>query len=164
MVVAWRAWALEEQPVPRPSEDTGHPHAHAMGWRLISVGNDTEYSMWRPDESPPAQCLLSHAGQTDPHAAPQQDCRCGYYAYSTLEDCLLAFTPDHLLPEVIGEVRLSGRIVRSGETYRAEFAYPTRLIVIDRPWRDVPTKARELGAYGVPVEVRPHPENKPGPT
>lgn len=158
MVLAWRAWALEDQWVPSPVEI---PHAHASGWRLISVGNDSEYSMWLPNERPKAECLLGHTGRVDPHEAPDPDCRCGYYAYKSLEACLLAYDFSHAPPEVVGQVALEGRIIRMQETYRAQFAHPVNLEVLDLRWRDVPRKARELEVYGVPVQVRASPEVPP---
>jgi hypothetical protein len=60
MVIGWRAWAIDEQWVDVPS---GHPHAHLTGYRLVSVGNDSEFSMWRPDEKRPAECLAVHSGR-----------------------------------------------------------------------------------------------------
>jgi hypothetical protein len=125
------------------------------------VGNDTEYSMWLPRERRKAECLLSHAGRIAPHEAPDPDCRCGYYAYTSLEACLLAYDFSHAPPEVVGQVALDGRIIQAQETYRAELAYPVNLEVLDRRWRDVPRKAQELEAYGVPVHVRPKAEVVP---
>jgi hypothetical protein len=62
---------------------------------------------------------------------------------------------------VIGEVELSGKVIRTAESYRAEFAYPSRLIVLARPWLDFERKATELEVYGVPVAIRSHPEGLP---
>lgn len=154
-VTAWRAWALDEAPV-----DVGLDlaNAHASAWQLVSTNNTTEYSIWEPHQRPAAVCLLGLVGKTELHQAPHKGCRCGYYGYTTLEACLLALGPDEAGVDVVGEVRLSGRVIQTAETYRAEFAYPERLIVLDQSWRLVPQKARELAAYGAPVEVRPHPE------
>ncbi len=156
-LTAWRAWALDEAPV---DVEVELPHAHASAWRLVSTNNTTEHSIWEPHKNPRALCLLALVGKTERHEAPHDRCRCGFYGYASLEDCLLAAEPHEAQVEVVGEVRLSGRIIRTGETYRAEFAYPERLIVIDRPWRNVPEKARELAVYGVPVDVRAHPERR----
>ena len=116
--------------------------------------------MWLPNERRKAECLFGHAGRVDPHDAPDPDCRCGYYAYTSLEACLLAYDFSHAPPEVVGQVALEGRIIRTHETYRAEFAYPVKLEVLDLPWRDIPRKTRELEVYGAPVQVRPNTEDK----
>lgn len=155
MVVAWRAWALDEAPV---TVEVDLPHAHASAWQLVSTNNTTEHSIWAPHQSLAAVCLLGLVGRTEVHEAPHEGCRCGFYGYTTLEACLLALAQHEARVDVVGKVRLSGRIIRSGETYRAEVAYPERLIVLQRPWRDVPRKARELCVYGVPVQIRPDPE------
>ena len=154
-VIAWRAWALEEAPA---NVEVDLPHAHASAWQVVSTNNTTEHSIWAPGQSPAAVCLLGLAGKADLHEAPQGGCRCGFYGYTTLEACLLASVEHEARADVVGDVRLSRRVIQAGETYRAQFAYPERLIVLDRPWRNVPQKARELAAYGVPVEIRPHPE------
>jgi hypothetical protein len=94
------------------------------------------------------------------HASPDASCQCGIYA-STLEvAATYVAEPDpsrwHVATEqtVIGEVALWGDVVECTNGWRASFAYPRRLFVPAdaRSW-DSACLTRQLGRYGVPVEV-----------
>lgn len=81
------------------------------------------------------------------HPAPDPDCLCGIYAYKEA----VPLDPSGQ-PYAAGEVYLWGRIIEHSDGYRAEFAYPKRLVVVDGgPNASRIADALSL-AYGVPCE------------
>jgi hypothetical protein len=96
------------------------------------------------------------------HPAPEESCTCGIHA---------AFEPSDVLPYLdrfaghrpycaLGRVALWGDVVECQRGYRAQYAYPTRLYVLDFGSRSrsrfdlLPeTVVEELDSYEVPVEV-----------
>jgi hypothetical protein len=82
------------------------------------------------------------------HQAPGKDCHCGIYAYKRSVPL-----EDSDKPYVAGEVNMWGRVIEHADGYRAQFAYPKRLFVVDGGER-AQHIAVALGlAYGVPCEV-----------
>jgi hypothetical protein len=72
-----------------------------------------------------------------PHPAPQRRCGCGIYALKkaqAVDELRRAHTPRHsyaaaLRTFVSGEVSLWGRLIEHEHGYRAEYAYPRRIVV-----------------------------------
>jgi hypothetical protein len=101
------------------------------------------------------------------HGAPDESCRCGIYATGDLEKAA-SYLEDRIvhaealrwpvLSRVIGRVALWGAVVECDDGWRASHAYPERLYVpslleeLDTCC-DASTIARELTAYGVPIEL-----------
>ena len=86
------------------------------------------------------------------HGAPEEGCTCGVYAardLNTLRSKMLF----GLGLMVVGEVSLWGKIIAGTRGYRAQFAYPRRLYVVQRTvdW-DQSGTVSALGVYGVPVD------------
>ena len=91
---------------------------------------------WQPGEPLTAQCNTQ--GCSD---APRSDCTCGIYASKTLDQLRRI---GHTQDRIHGEVRLWGTVVEHEEGWRAQFAYPKRLIV---PLSMVPFGMRRVEAW-----------------
>jgi hypothetical protein len=127
-LVGWRYWQL------------------ATGGRLLRSVSLRRF-VWEPRQPLRASCM------TGRHPAPTEDCDCGIYAapdLDTLREHGLCLAPGGL---VLGEVSLWGAVVAAEDGYRGEYAYPSRLSLVERT---VPERARTdtldaLAAYQVPV-------------
>jgi hypothetical protein len=60
-----------------------------------------------------------------PHLAPGKDCTCGVWAFRTLEEFQKMAASYEVA--VVGQVYLWGRILECENGYRAQFAYPKEL-------------------------------------
>jgi hypothetical protein len=131
-VTAWRYWQL--------SPATG---------RLRSVSQ--RRFEWRPRHVLRASCVGGG------HRPPDETCGCGIYGapdLASLRDYGLCLTPGGL---VVGEVALWGRTVPDTRGYRAEYAYPERLWLVEGsvPEDDVAQVTASLAEYAVPVGTIP---------
>jgi hypothetical protein len=112
----------------------GEPELHSRGNR----------APWPAGRAQVAVCyLLPHRMdggrwvELEPHPAPRRRCRCGIYALKTPEavaELRRAHRPRHWHPSplatlVSGEVSLWGRLIEHEHGYRAEYAYPRRILV-----------------------------------
>jgi hypothetical protein len=141
------------------------------GLRLASL---VYHELWEPREAATARCRRTLAalpwGRIPLHDPPNYDCCCGIHAVST-SDRALAYLDSAVdkspraVQRVLGTVSLWGRVVESERGWRAAHAYPSCIVVPSRrlqraaaaalwPYRLSPRDvARELEAYGVPVEL-----------
>jgi hypothetical protein len=103
-VVGWRAWAFSS-----PAADR----------QLLSLNAGVPWPIRRRA----AAVCLRHG--SDAHIAPVFGCTCGLYATRDRSEQF----PGLGRNGVVGEVALWGRIVRHERGYRAEYAYPTRILV-----------------------------------
>ena len=111
---AWRAWRVG---VFEPSGG-GAPEAF-----LRSCVHD---AYWTPGEAVASRCVE--------HVRPSLACGCGIYAVTTREAALeWAQTTARAMPMplVIGQVHLWGRVLQFSSGYRAQYAYPYSLEVLD---------------------------------
>jgi hypothetical protein len=129
-IIGWRAWALIG--------------SGESGPRLSSIAYPC---MWLPREALEAECL--RVSRCIP--MPGGECDCGIHALTTLDGVLDAVPRPWWPPVVLGRVALWGRVVPGTKGWRAQFAYPTSLMVMERwPWQC--KSLRELeSAYGVSV-------------
>lgn len=104
-LVGWRYWRADE------------------GW-LCSLNKLKTWPARRPLV---AQC---HLGM-DHGPLPGEQCGCGIYAAVDLPTLKELVQPALDSPIVVGEVSLWGKVIPAELGYRAEFAYPRRLWVID---------------------------------
>ena len=155
-ITGWRGWyAVRDEQVAR----------------LSSLVYPT---LWSPRRELLATCrhrpllLLLRPWRRRPpdHGAPNESCRCGIYATADpekaaayLEDCIVHAEPFRwpVLHRVIGRVALWGSVVECEDGWRASHAYPEHLYVplhedLDDGC-DSRTIARELTAYGAPIEL-----------
>ncbi|HEX7277899.1 MAG TPA: hypothetical protein VF244_11035 [Acidimicrobiales bacterium] len=91
----------------------------------------------------------SRTPQPVPHPAPAHSCTCGIYAYRDGVD----IREDRADPYVLGEVNLWGRVIEHESGYRAQFAYPKRLALVNGGDRAEHIAADLELTYGVPCEV-----------
>ncbi len=129
-LAGWRYWRADE------------------GW-LCSLN---KLKTWPAGKPLVAQCPLG----MDHGPLPGEQCGCGIYAAIDLETLKELVQPHLESPLVVGEVALWGKVIPAELGYRAEFAYPRRLWVVDESistldWLgDLPVNL--AGRYHVPVE------------
>ena len=156
-VCGWRTWLVVQ----------GHD-----GARLASVSFP---ALWPRRQRLRASCGRGfHNGAGPPlrvdHNAPSLDCSCGIYAARSIDratqiaDCATARFRDCLgrpvLGAAIGVVSLWGTVVDCAQGWRAAFAYPARVYVLEPAYggrrasvASAGELASELRSYGVPVDA-----------
>jgi hypothetical protein len=124
-----------------------------VGWRAWEVGGDpprlhsiVQQTAWNPHERIEADCHKDHD-------VPDPQCSCGLYAARTLDH--LSEMSYHLYSDddfvIVGEVAMWGGVIEGTQGWRAQFAYPRRLLIPFEAWR-LAAGLRDI--YGVPVELR----------
>jgi hypothetical protein len=145
-VIGWRYWRL----------DRGRD-------RLASLTGRAE--PWPAGSAFEAACRFARRDRSDSryqvvggferasHGAPEEGCTCGIYATRDLKT-LRSKMLFGLGLMVVGEVALWGKVISATRGYRAQFAYPRRLYVVQRTsdW-DQSSTISALSVYGVPVEA-----------
>lgn len=134
-IVAWRAWGLTTD---------------GQGWLLCGLGLSAP---WQPRKTMTAQCKKSAAvlwsmfgDSPEKHPAPHKDCDCGVWAFRSLEELLSALR-EYKDVKVVGQVYLWGRILECENGFRAQYAYPKELWLLD-------DSLEELGwIYNVPIRT-----------
>ena len=141
-IVGWRLW--NPFAVQFVGDCDPRQFAHSVSFRLFSM-KDTDH--WPMHEAKVAHCLRT---DTD-HCAPTEGCSCGVHAFSSLPRLLTSTYGEARI--LIGEVDLWGKVVLTERGYRAEYAYPKRLIVPPELTPKFEGMVEELEwAYGVPIE------------
>ena len=142
-------------PAPEPTEPERTTLGYVRGWRSFKVDDKgvlmalTRVEVWLPYEPLEARCqlrVIRHpSGETDPpHDAPHWPCSCGLYAFNNRA----ALGRDH--DEVSCEVALWGRVIVHETGYRAQFAYPQKVLCDSATGHAL---AAEVGArYGIATE------------
>jgi hypothetical protein len=131
--------------------------------RLASVVYDV---VWSPAKPLVAACLHAQRSPMHPwrktppaHTVPDPSCQCGIYAID--DPCKLnsyldsSYVGRRALHRVVGRVSLWGTVIECERGWRAAYAYPAHLYVPlgDPAGAAAEYIARELGGYGVPVEI-----------
>lgn len=107
--------------------------------RLGALGVSAE---WKPRKEMRAKCTKGLGGK---HKAPNWDCECGIWAFSSLDNLVAAIGSGYKEVKVIGQVELWGKIIETENGFRAERAYPKELWLLDND-------LEELGLiYDVPI-------------
>jgi len=130
----------------------------AVGYRVWQVKDNRLHSfnhaaIWAPYE--PLVAVCTRTAHTDP---PEPTCTCGSYAAATFERLLeMGYTkhgglfsgkPDDIL--IAGQVNLWGRIIPGQHGWRAQFAYPRKLLIPYYHWKIAKAISAE---YGVPYSL-----------
>lgn len=105
VITAWRGWAL-----------TG-------GLRLKALGGNHE---WPCREIMQATCSSGGA-----HVAPDWNCNCGVWAFKDVDSLVAAIGGKYRAVKVIGSVSLWGKVIETENGYRAQYAYPSELWLLD---------------------------------
>jgi len=149
-VIGWRYWRVDKK------ERLLHSLSGAKGY------------LWQPHTRFEATCpVIKRTGidvryrfisgmRVEMHDSPGEMCRCGIYAARNLTHLRRQILTGLAL-NVVGEVSLWGKLIPGSKGYRAQYAYPRRLFVIQRTadW-DQSEAAEALSVYGVPVESIPY--------
>lgn len=149
VIVGYRVWPLKR--------------SFPEGYRLTAVNTHFDGTV-TPYEKLTAECKknvydgsniyvmmgmsMPTKDQPKTHKAPDPDCACGVYAYKCSVPVEHSDTPF-----VVGEVNLWGRVIEHEDGYRAQFAYPRRLYVVDGGTEGQRIANALTLAYGVPCEV-----------
>ena len=82
------------------------------------------------------------------HVAPDWNCNCGIWAFKTLDHLMAVLGQHHYgkLP-VLGTVNMWGRVIETENGFRAQYAYPKELWLVD------PAVERVGGLYKVPIRT-----------
>lgn len=142
-----------------------------VGWRYWRVGRDGllrsltgRQHVWAPGARIEAECRFAGVDPDDwryrmvtgygapAHTSPGEGCTCGIYASADLGQ-LRRQVLFGLRRMVVGEVSLWGKVIPASHGYRAQFAYPKRLLVFERVAATEPDVLGALADYRVPVEV-----------
>jgi len=119
--------------------------------QLYSVAHKT---LWQPQEPFEALCV------THDHEVPDPKCSCGTYATATFnrlfdmgytkEKGSGLFSAPNNVVTIAGQVKLWGGIIPAETGWRAQFAYPKKLLVPYSKWRI----AKQIAAvYDVPYKL-----------
>lgn len=129
VITGWRGWTL------------------SRCGRLEALGKDT---VWPAKRALEAECqrggtMSRYVGSVSHHLAPAWDCTCGVWAFKDLDRLVAALGSQYSGVRVIGTVSLWGRVIETENGYRAQYAYPAELWLLD-------DTLEELGrVYDVPV-------------
>lgn len=120
VVTGWRGWKLKDG-------------------LLSALGVD---GTWPVREALRAAC---RNGGNEQHLAPYWNCQCGIWAFKDTDRLLPALKGYGV--DVVGSVSLWGRVIETENGYRAQYAYPSELWLLN-------PALEELGLlYGVPVRT-----------
>jgi hypothetical protein len=163
----WRLWVARRHVV-RYFDDKGARRKKRGPYLLQSV---TAQDFWRPLQKMVADCnqtpgyLFELTHRDADRTLPDSACKCGIYAVESLETLMEAFqTSSKLLfrlgmerhAAVVGKVKLWGKVVPGQWGWRAQYAYPSELFVVDTSWGRWSARTcsieRDLRHYNVPVE------------
>lgn len=123
--------------------------------------------IWEPHEPHKAACRIASGFKQVIHTSgvPEEMCNCGIYAGDNMGIVNHYYeSPDYTpgswreIYRVYGEVALWGKVIKGEKGTRAEYAYPTKLLVPEHiRGRESLLSVKEivysLEKYGVPIEV-----------
>jgi len=134
-----------------------------VGYRVWTLGAAGLKSLcgerWRPGESLAARCractIVGRPGPTHDHDAPRVDCTCGIYSAKKLGHLCGGGYEQYA---VHGEVYLWGKVVEHEQGWRAQFAYPKKLVlspdVVSLTLQEIQPRLRALVSYGSDIFIR----------
>jgi hypothetical protein len=144
-VIGWRYWRLDRDRT-RLASLTGRAEVWPVGRAFNAVCRHA-----RRDHDDVRYRIVGGYKRSR-HGAPEEGCTCGVYAARDLKT-LRSKMLFGLGLMVVGEVSMWGKIIAGTRGYRAEYAYPKRLYVVQRTvdW-DQSGTVNALSVYGVPVD------------
>jgi hypothetical protein len=158
-VVGYRAWRVTAHESIDPRWPYV-PRGKCGKYRLFSL---THAQRWPTLEALEAECRKYRVSgaRHRPPGAPKVNCCCGTYAFKGVQAHRVM---SHLAHDevAIGEVNLWGRLIEHLYGWRAQYAYPRRLVLLSAPvpprrrskWVSrLAAMANDLADYGVPVSV-----------
>lgn len=156
-IIGWRCWGINKDGTLRALTS---PHAY-LGFGYHSWGVE-----WPPRKTAAAACeKLERSGfyriirELSPDReppkncehVPEESCSCGFYAARRLRD-----VPNYEHGVAYGLVAMWGKVIEHNGGWRAQYAYPVNLTVLDHyEWKGetgaILNRIRDL--YGVPVRL-----------
>ena len=124
-----------------------------VGWRAWNVRGGMLTGLaytkpWEPRKQLEAVCGGNDGEDEKCNRCPSKECNCGVWAFPSIESLNTALA-GYADVSVFGEVYLWGRIIECTNGFRAQFAYPKELWLLD-------SSLEELGyIYNVPVRTIP---------
>jgi hypothetical protein len=164
----WRVWLAKRHSIKYFDTRSGSRKTMRGPYLLKSV---TSNDFWRPREPMVADCNqtlgyrfeVTHADED--RMPPDSACKCGIYAVRSLSGLMDVYETSNRLfyrlsieryPAVIGLVKMWGKVIPGEWGWRAQYAYPSKLLIVDRlAGRLRSRQARvyaDLEQYGVPIE------------
>lgn len=130
----------------------------AIGYRVWLVRKDRLYSLNHGSLWEPMQVFVATCGRGSDHDVPDPKCSCGTYAAATFNRLFdMGYTKSEGLfsagsdeVTIAGQIKLWGGIVPGTVGWRAQFAYPHKLLVPYSRWQ-VAKKLADI--YGVPYKL-----------
>lgn len=110
VITGWRGWGVS-------------------GMRLTALGQSHE---WPRREAMQAACTKSLS-----HLSPDWDCSCGIWAFKDVDKAVAAIGASYRGVRVIGSVSLWGKVIETENGYRAQYAYPSELWLLDESLEDL---------------------------
>jgi hypothetical protein len=167
-VEGWRIWIAKRHTIRYFDNTWGMRRKRTGPYLLRSVVSD---DYWRPRQAMVADCNQTPGYMFDAthvdgdHTSPDPKCKCGFYAVDTLPRLLEVYeTWNRVLsrvemeryPAVLGQVKMWGKVIPGERGWRAQYAYPARLLIVkslvgDLLNRHLPVY-EDLQNYGVPVD------------
>ena len=141
----------EARRVPKPAERVPDMVTCIVGWRGWSVKKRLDElrlegigmsHIWTPKKPEEATCKSGSFGyrlsavwgdtpsELEAHFAPHKDCTCGIWAFRTLEE-FQAMAQQYSV-DVVGQVYLWGRVLECENGFRAQYAYPKELWLMNK--------------------------------
>jgi len=167
-VEGWRVWVAKRHNIRYFDNAWGVRRKKTGPYLLRSVVSD---DFWRPLQAMVADCnqtpgyLFEHTHADGGHTSPDSACKCGLYAVDTLARLLevyeswnRAFARIEMerYPAVIGTVKMWGKVVPGEHGWRAQYAYPSRLLIVKSVIGDLVnrnlTLYEDLQNYRIPVD------------
>jgi hypothetical protein len=120
-ITAWRGWQIRNG-------------------KLAPIGTS---GIWEPKKANRAVCTKLETGAN--HDAPSKKCTCGYWTFRTMETLQEALAGYAQKVQVIGTVDIWGKVIECTNGFRAEYAYPKELWLLDDELEHL------SWTYGVPI-------------
>ncbi len=138
----WRIWIVKRHRIRHYDPETGARKRIAGPYLLRSVMSS---DLWRPGQTMVADCNRTPGYRFDlTHrdadlSSPDSACKCGIYAVRSLDKILVVYdAPNRFFyrlsveryAAVIGRVKLWGKVVPGQWGWRAQYAYPSELYIV----------------------------------
>jgi len=133
-VTGWRVWCLKQP------------------YFLSSVGAEF---VWMPGRKSVAVCCRDLGGVD--HRVPKKECECGIYAAKDIEFLVRNYQyTSHIF--AVGRVALWGKVIEHSRGYRAEYAYPLDVTIVQEFSRSLEDRYMKSLHEMYQVDVRYSPE------
>ncbi len=167
-IEGWRVWLAKRHSI-RYFDPTTESRRKLRGPYLLKSVTSNDW--WRPQQPMVADCNITLGYRFDithvdeDRLCPDSACKCGLYAVESLSNLMEVYQTSNRLfyrmsveryPAVVGLVKMWGKVIPGEWGWRAQYAYPSKLYVIDRVAGRLRSRRQrvldDLQRYGVPIE------------